>query len=52
MGDEEIREVYANGRRYAVTWDHTGDAYDEYEKIVDDWLRLRAAMPPTEEDTP
>ena len=43
LDDDEIREKYAGGRRYATTWDHIGDAYDEWEPMCDDWLRLKAA---------
>lgn len=35
LSDEEIRERFAYGRKYAVTWDHVGDAYDEFEQLAD-----------------
>lgn len=40
--DDWLREYYAEGRRYAVTWDHTGDAYDQFEALADAYLKLRA----------
>jgi hypothetical protein len=40
MSDDELHEDYADGRKYAVTWDHTGDAYDEYEKLADAYIEL------------
>lgn len=42
--DEEIRETYADGAKYAVTWDHVGDAYDDWEQLADDWIRLRTQL--------
>lgn len=42
MCDDEIRRKYANGRKYATLWDHTGDAYADYEKLADAYLELLA----------
>jgi hypothetical protein len=39
--DEELHETYADGQKYATTWDHTGDAYEEYEKLADAFLALQ-----------
>ena len=39
-GDDEVREYFADGAKYATTWDHVGDAYDEYEKLADAYLAL------------
>ena len=44
MDDDEIRNVYAKGLRYAVTWDHIGDAYEHFEPLADSMLKLRAAL--------
>ena len=38
MCDDDIREKYANGRKYAVLWDHVGDAYDQFERLADHTL--------------
>ena len=38
--DETIRGDYANGMKYANTWDHTGDAAEEHEKLADAFLKL------------
>ena len=43
--DHWLRDYYAEGRRYAVTWDHLGDAYAEYEELADAYRKLRAALP-------
>lgn len=44
MSDEEIRDYYADGQKYATTWDHTGDAYEQFEKLADAYLALRASV--------
>lgn len=36
--DEEVRDVYADGRKYQTLWDHTGDAYEQFEKLADAFL--------------
>ena len=33
--DDDIRNRYADGCRYAVLWDHVGDAYEEFEALAD-----------------
>ena len=38
MTDEELIEDYADGRKYAVVWDHTGDAYEQFEHLADAYL--------------
>ncbi len=43
MTDDEIRREYADGQKYAVTWDNTGDAYDQFERLADAYLALRAS---------
>lgn len=45
MDDDEIRDVYADGWKYADTWDHLGDARAEYEKLADAYLALLAKEP-------
>ena len=40
MSDEELHDYYNEGRKYAVTWDHVGDAYEEYENLADAFLGL------------
>jgi len=30
-----------HGFRYELYWDHIGDAYEEYEKLADDYLNMR-----------
>ena len=47
LDDEGIRDHYADGAKYAVTWDHVGDAKDDWEPMADDWILLckeRAAL--------
>ena len=52
MDDEDVIDKYAYGRRYVVTWDHLGDAYDQYEALVDEYIALleivRKGQPPSE----
>jgi hypothetical protein len=43
--DDELREEYADGWKYADTWDHLGDARGEYEKLADAYLELLAKQP-------
>lgn len=33
--DEELREDFADGNKYSTTWDHTGDAYEQFEALAD-----------------
>jgi hypothetical protein len=40
MDDDEVRDHYADGRKYVDTWDHLGDARDEYEALADAYLKL------------
>lgn len=44
MDDDEVREHYADGWKYADTWDHLGDAREEYEKLADAYLALLAKV--------
>lgn len=38
LSDDEIRDKFADDRKYAVTWDHVGDAYEQFEKLADAYL--------------
>lgn len=38
LSDDDIRDKYAGSRKYAVLWDHVGDAYDQFEKLADHFL--------------
>ncbi len=40
LSDEALREEYDAPGKYSTTWDNTGDAYDEYEKLADAFLVL------------
>jgi hypothetical protein len=40
LSDEEIRDKYADGRKYADLWDHLGDARDDWEKLADAYSNL------------
>ena len=50
MDDEKIREEYANGNKFAVLWDHLGDAYEDYESLAEAYLKLLAECGKTVED--
>lgn len=41
--DDWLRDNYADGQKYAVTWDHLGDAYANWEELADAYLELRSA---------
>jgi hypothetical protein len=41
QSDEWLRVYYANGRKYAVTWNHLGDAMDDWEQLADAYLLLK-----------
>jgi hypothetical protein len=38
--DKKIRDKYANGQKYAVLWDNLEEAYDQFEKLADAYLKL------------
>ena len=44
MDDADVREYYADGRKYADVWDHVGDARVDWEMLADDWTSLRAQL--------
>lgn len=46
--DEQLMDYFNEyGRKYAVTWDHVGDAYEQFEALADAYLKLRAASTST-----
>lgn len=40
MSDNALIEYYADGRKYATTWDHVGDARADHEELADAFLKL------------
>ena len=36
--DEELIDYFDNHQKYSTTWDHVGDAYEEYEPLADSYL--------------
>ena len=38
--DSELREEYADGCKYATTWDHIGDAMGDFQPLADAYLGL------------
>ena len=40
LSDDEIRNKYAEGQEYATTWDHCGDAYEQFKELADAYLAL------------
>ncbi len=40
LSDDAIRDKYADGWKYADTWDHLGDARASYEPLADDYITL------------
>lgn len=40
MDDDWVRDEYAEGYKYADTWDHLGDARHDYEQLADAYLDL------------
>ena len=42
MTDEELIEHYNHGRKYAVLWDNVGDAYYDYERLANAYVKLKA----------
>jgi hypothetical protein len=44
MDDDDIKDRYAEGWKYADTWDHLGDARAEYEQLADAYLELVAKV--------
>jgi len=44
QSDEELADYFEVRGKYATTWDHAGDAYNDYEPLADDWIKLREAL--------
>lgn len=42
--DDELHDYFDDRKKYSVTWDHVGDAYDEYEKLADAYVKLKAQL--------
>ena len=42
--DEWVLDHYADGRKYAVTWDHVGDAYEQFEELADAYFELKSQV--------
>lgn len=40
LNDEELKEKYCEGRKYAVLWDHVGEAYAQFEELADAYFEL------------
>lgn len=43
MDDDELKDYFNDDRKYQITWDHVGDAYEQYEKLADAYLILKQA---------
>ena len=44
MTDEELVEEYNHGRKYQCLWDNVGDAYYDFERLADAYLKLKAEL--------
>lgn len=42
--DERLHDYFEDGAKYSTTWDHIGDAYDEYEPLVDVFFAMESAL--------
>lgn len=42
--DDTIRDEYADGWKYADTWDHLGDAREQFEQLADAYFALTAEL--------
>lgn len=38
--DEYLHAYYNGNRKYSITWDYIGEAYEEYEKLADAYFEL------------
>ena len=43
LHDEEVLARFDYGGRYATTWDHLGDAHDQFEPLADAFFDLLAS---------
>lgn len=41
MSDDEILFKYCGFRKYVILWDHVGDAYLDYERLSDEYLKQK-----------
>ena len=50
--DERLNDWFNASRKYAVTWDHEGDAYEQFEALADAYLALlsREVSEPVQDD--
>ena len=48
--DDTIREEYADGWKYADTWDQLGDAREQLEKLADAYFELTAELAAAKRD--
>lgn len=44
LSDEDLHEYYNGCQKYQNTWDNIGDAYDQFEKLADDWIKMRTVV--------
>jgi len=44
MSDDELLEKYCSSRKYVLTWDTLGDAYEEHARLADAYLELQQAF--------
>jgi len=42
--DEDLRRIFAKGRKYQVRWTPLGIPYDDYERLADAYLQLKASI--------
>ena len=41
MSDDEILDKFCGGKKYVILWDHLGDAYWDYVKLADAYLKQK-----------
>ena len=46
LSDESLRDKYADGCIYAITWDNLKDAYSNYEQLANAYLKLLKKQTP------
>jgi hypothetical protein len=42
--DERLHDYFSYGAKYPTNWDHIGDAYGEYEPLVDAFFAMEEAL--------
>jgi hypothetical protein len=50
LDDHSIQSKYAKGLKYADTWDHLGDAREQFEKLADAYFALTAELAAAKKD--